>query len=255
MKNRKKTASHADFRPDFRPDFQPLYLQVKALILERMAKNQFKPGDLLPSEPRLAELFGVSQGTVRKALDEITAQNLLVRQQGKGTYVATHTVDRALFHFFHIADDNGHRTLPDSTVVSFGKDHADAPERCKLRLAHNEQVIRIVRVRTLNDDPVIFEQISLPAKHFGDIENHAPADLPNTLYRYYETHFDLAVISAIEQLKAVAAGTDDARHLQVKPGHPLLEIDRIAIGHENIPLEWRLSRCNTEHHHYLNNLE
>ena len=247
MPNRKKPANIADFRP--------LYLQVKALILERMAKNQFKPGDLLPSEPRLAELFGVSQGTVRKALDELTAQHLLVRQQGKGTYVATHTVDRALFHFFHIADDNGRRTLPDSTVVSLCKNRASTLERRKLRLDPNEQVIRIARVRTLNNDPVIFERISLPANRFGDLENQPPTDLPNTLYRYYETRFHLAVISAIEQLKSVAADVEDARHLKVEFGHPLLEVDRVAIGHDNVSLEWRLSRCNTAHHHYLNNLE
>ena len=230
-------------------DFRPLYIQVKALILERMAKNQFKPGDLLPSEPRLAALFGVSQGTVRKALDELTAQNLLVRQQGKGTYVATHTVDRALFHFFHIAGDDGHRALPDSTVVSFSENRADTPEQCKLRLDQNERVIRIIRVRTLNDEPVIFERISLPANRFGDLATHRPADLPNTLYRYYETRFHLAVISAIEKLKAVPAGVDDAKHLKVEYGHPLLEVDRVAIGHDNVSLEWRLSRCNTAHHH------
>ena len=247
MNDREKPANIADFRP--------LYRQTKALILERMAKNQFKPGDLLPSEPRLAELFGVSQGTVRKALDELTAQHLLVRQQGKGTYVATHTVDRALFHFFHLAEDGGHRALPDSTVVSLSKNRAGTVERRKLRLDNDERVVRITRVRTLNDDPVIFERISLPANRFGDLENHAPTDLPNTLYRYYETHFHLAVINAIEKLKAVAADADDAKHLRVEFGHPLLEVDRVAIGHDNASLEWRLSRCNTAHHHYLNNLE
>ncbi len=247
MKTPENPASIADFRP--------LYTQVKTLILDRMAKNQFKPGDLLPSEPRLAALFGVSQGTVRKALDELTAQNLLVRQQGKGTYVATHTVDRALFHFFHIADDNGHRTLPDSSVVAFSKNRAATLERRKLRLDKNERVIRIARVRTLGGDPIIFERISLPANRFADLENHAPAELPNTLYRYYEAHFHLAVINAIELLKAVPADLHDAKHLNIEFGHPLLEIDRVAIGHDNVSLEWRLSRCNTAHHHYLNNLE
>jgi GntR family transcriptional regulator len=236
-------------------DFRPLYLQVKEMMLERMAKNQFKPGDLLPSESRLASMFGVSQGTVRKALDELTAQNLLVRQQGKGTYVATHTVDRALFHFFHLTDDNGHRSLPDSRVLSFLKHRATAQERDKLRLDKNEQVIRFSRIRTLDSDPIIYEHISLPVNRFSGLENHAPADLPNTLYRYYETHFHLAIISAIEKLKAVAANEADVEHLVVDLGQPLLEVDRVAIGHDNVSLEWRLSRCNTTHHHYLTDLD
>lgn len=224
-------------------------------MLQRLAENEFKPGDLLPSEPRLGDMLGVSQGTIRKALDELVSQNLLVRHQGKGTYVATHTTDRALFHFFHLTSDRGQRSLPDSKVISLSKNSSTAQERSKLSLDKGDQVIRITRIRMLDGAPIIHEHLSLPAKHFSGLENHAPTELPNTLYRYYETHFDLPVISATEKLKAVGADKNDAKYLAIECGSPLLEIDRIALGHGNIPLEWRGSRCDTTHHHYLTDLE
>ncbi|WP_423909268.1 GntR family transcriptional regulator [Candidatus Spongiihabitans sp.] len=242
-------------KPFTSPNFRPLYLQVKDIILQRLAKNEFKPGDLLPSEPRQAEMLGVSQGTIKKALDELVGQNLLVRHQGKGTYVATHTVDRALFHFLRLTNDNGHRLLPDSRVVSLSKNRSTIQERDKLCLDKGGQVIRITRIRMLDSDPVIHECLSLPANRFSGLENHAPAELPNTLYRYYESLFHLAVINATEKLKAVVADENDAKHLGIECGRPLLEIDRVAIGYENIPLEWRVSRCNTAHYHYLTDLE
>src|SRR5450432_187735 len=94
------------------PDFRPLYAQVKALMIRRMLRGDWRPGALLPSEARLAAEFGVSQGTMRKALDEMATQNLVVRQQGRGTFIARHSQRGALFHFFHIRDESGIKELP-----------------------------------------------------------------------------------------------------------------------------------------------
>ena len=69
---------------------QPLYLQIKALILRSLQAGEWRPGEAIPSEIELAARFGVCQGTVRKAIDELAADNLVVRRQGKGTFVATH---------------------------------------------------------------------------------------------------------------------------------------------------------------------
>src|SRR5690606_27406758 len=99
------------------PGFKPLYQQVKDLLIGRLIGGHWKPGDLLPSEIQLAEELGVSQGTVRKALDEMTAGNLLVRRQGRGTYVAEHDQEHALFHFFKLADRAGRPLVPESRVV------------------------------------------------------------------------------------------------------------------------------------------
>ena len=81
------------------PTFSPLYQQIKALITQSLQSGEWKPGELIPSEVELAGRFKVSQGTVRKAIDELAAENLVMRRQGKGTFVSTHHEARAHFRF------------------------------------------------------------------------------------------------------------------------------------------------------------
>ena len=237
------------------PDFRPLYAQVQDLLVERLASGHWRPGDLLPSEPRLAEEFGVSQGTVRKALDRLADRNVVVRRQGKGTYVASYTPDRALFHFFHLVADDGERELPESRVVSRRSGRALHLERERLGVAEGAGVVRIVRVRSLRGRAVLAERISVARELFPGLEALAEEDLPNTLYALYESRYGLSVARAEERLKAVEADAEDAALLGLAEGTPLLEIDRVALSYDQRPLEWRVSRCDTRRHHYLSLLD
>lgn len=237
------------------PNFQPLYRQVKQVLMQRLATHNWKPGDLLPSEPRLAEELGVSPGTVRKALDEMTAQNLLIRRQGKGTYVTTHSPDRALFHFFHMERGGGVRELPDSTVLSIRQAAGNRNEKEKLALPSSGKVIRIKRVRAFDGNPAIFEDITVSAKRFAELDKYPVGDLPNTLYRLYEEEFKVVVTRAEERIRAIAADRNDAKYLNIPAGSPVLEIDRLAFGHEDDVIEWRVSRCLTSEHYYLSELD
>ena len=89
------------------PAFSPLYQQIKALVLQSLQSGEWKPGEAIPSEMDLAARFKVSQGTVRKAIDELATENLLVRRQGKGTFVATHAEERFQFRFLKLQPDHG----------------------------------------------------------------------------------------------------------------------------------------------------
>jgi GntR family transcriptional regulator len=233
------------------PDFKPLYQQVRDLLVQRIVAGIWGPGAALPSEFQLAAEFRVSQGTVRKALDEMAARHLLVRQQGKGTFVATHTPQRALFHFFHLVADNGARALPEHKLMSARAGKATKVEATRLDLRANASVIRIRRLRLLAERTAIVENIVLPAALFPGIERDT---LPNELYRYYEQRHGVAVARAVEQLRAVAARPDEAKFLGLKPGAPLLEIDRLAHALDGRPVEWRISRCDTRDHHYVSEL-
>jgi len=235
------------------PDFRPLYVQVKDLVVRRMVAGEWKPGEALPSEQGLAAEFRVSQGTVRKALDELAQQNLVERRQGKGTFVAAHTPERALFHFFHIVDDRGDRALPDSRVLRHRTARASRAEAARLGLAAGDPVIRIERLRLLGGRPAIHERITLPAGLFPGFDP-AAMPLPNELYLHYERVHGVTVARAVERLKAVAASAEEARALGLAPGAPLLEIDRLATTLDGRPVEWRLSRCDTADHHYLSEI-
>lgn len=230
------------------PRAQPLYAQVKALMMQRLIAGQWRPGEMLPSEFQLADLFGVSQGTVRKALDELAGENVVVRRQGRGTFVAEHDDHRALFHFFHLVGPDGERRLPESRLISVRKGLAGRLEAGRLAIGRGVPVIRIRRIRLLDDRPAIAETIAVPQKLFPDLADIR--EVPNTLYDFYERRYGVTIARAVERLAAVAADERDAKLLETAPGVPLLEIDRTALALDGAPVEWRVSRCLTATHHY-----
>lgn len=232
-------------------DFRPLYQQVKDAVIGKLIGGDWRPGDKLPSEFRLAAEYGVSQGTVRKALDELTAQNVLIRRQGRGTFVATHTPHRALFHFFHLVGQDGSRQLPSSRVLSVETRRATREEEARLELRAGSRVIRIDRVRDMAGRPAIVEFIVVAAKSFPGLARMPKDELPNTLYELYEERYGMTIVRAVEKLRAVAATAREAELLGLAAGAPLLEIDRLALSIEDKPVEWRVSRCETRQHTYL----
>ncbi len=227
------------------PDFQPLYKQVYAVLVKRIADGEWRPSQSLPSEQALALQLGVSQGTVRKALDALAAQNLIVRKQGKGSFVAEHTQEHALYRFFRLgrpAPDRG-RVTPELGTSTVRRRAADPSERSILGLDDAAQVVEIRRTRLVDNKPAIVETIILPLDLFPGIDAYEP--LPNTLYSLYESHYGVSVAIAKEQLSAVPASERDAKALNIQPGQPLLQIDRVAIGLDGQNVEWRVSRCDT----------
>jgi GntR family transcriptional regulator len=230
--------------------YRPLYAQVREALVRRLIDGTWGPGAALPSEIQIAAELGVSQGTVRKALDEMVADRLVVRRQGRGTFVAEHDANRALFHFFRITADDGVKQLPDSAVISVKSVPADKDCAALFSLGEGAELIDITRVRLLGAAPIISEHISLPADAFPGFDPAEP--LPNNLYAFYETRFQITVTRAEESLKAVAAGPIEAGQLGVAVGYPLLAIDRRAYTLDGRLVEARLSLCRTETHHYAN---
>ena len=230
----------------------PLYMQIKELLIARVGKGEWLPGSIIPSEINLAQELGVSQGTVRKAITELVENNVFTRRQGRGTFVSYHDSHRALFHFFHIADNKGHKVLPDSAVLHCRRKPASRMEASKLQLAAGTGIIRIERVRSISAKPTLIETITLPAGLFGDLGKEDKCNLPNSLYELYEKQYGITIHSADEQLRAVTASRHDARLLNLEAGTPLLEIERVALTLDKTPVELRISRCSTKKHHYQN---
>jgi GntR family transcriptional regulator len=210
---------------------------------------------MLPSEAELANIFKVSQGTIRKALDKMTRLNLVVRRQGKGTFVSTHTPHRALFHFFHLVGDDGSRQLPESSVLSCRTRRATRQECDRLRLDEKARVTVIERLRSLNGKPTIAETIVVSEEMFPDLGRDAGRELPITVYEYYEQRYGVTILNAVERLHAEIVTPRDAELLGLPHHAPVLVIERTAFGHNKQPVEWRVSRCNTTHHHYLCEIE
>jgi GntR family transcriptional regulator len=229
-------------------------MQIKELFVANISDGRWSPGDIIPSEIQLAHDLGVSQGTVRKAITELVEHNVLTRRQGRGTFVAYHNSERALFHFFHIVDDKGRKVMPESTTLSCRRKRASRTESSKLDLAPGSSVVSIERIRKFNDRPTMLETITLPSEPFGELSNVGACDLPNMLYELYEKKFGITIHSADEQLRAVASSDHDASLLDLTTGTPLLEIERVAMTLDKTPVELRISRCITSNHHYQNTI-
>jgi GntR family transcriptional regulator len=224
------------------PGYRPLYRQVYDVLVRRVAEGSWKAGESLPSEQALAKEMGVSQGTVRKVLDALTAEKLLERRQGKGTFIAQNTQERELFRFFRIARPGGQRVTPQSGGESVRVRASKAAEQRKLDLAKGDRVVEIVRTRTIDGAASIREFIILPSALFPKIETRTP--LPNTLYSLYQTAYGINITTAKEELWAVLAEEGDAV-MGVKVGDPILCIDRVAIALDETKVEWRSSRLAT----------
>lgn len=232
--------------------YRPLYAQVRENLVRRLIDGAWQPGQLIPSEIDLAKELGVSQGTIRKALDAMTADNLLIRRQGRGTFVAEPEDGRILFQFFRLIPDSGERAFPASHILKRSRDAANEAERRDLGIAAGGDVIRLERVRTLDGKPAIVETISLSAKRFPGFDDLQ--DVPNNVYRLYSERWGITIGRASERLKAIACSKADARELGCPQGAPLLEINRLAYDLEGQPVELRLSRCLTDFAHYSSDL-
>lgn len=231
--------------------FRPLYRQVRDRLMRRIADGQWQPGQILPSETQIAAEFGVSQGTVRKALDEMAAEHILTRRQGRGTFVSEHNEQRVLFQYFKLAPDDGGREFPDSVAIACEERAASEEESAILKIEAGAPVIRIRRVRSLRGQPCVSEYIVLPAQLFPGL---AGAEIPNNLYALYAAKFGVTVSRATEKLKAIPAAIEDAAALQVPVGTPVLRIDRLALTLDGLPAEWRVYICRTDSFHYLSDL-
>jgi GntR family transcriptional regulator len=231
--------------------FRPLYRQVRDVLVKRIVDGVWRPGETLPSETDIATDLRVSQGTVRKALNELAEENFVVRRQGKGTFVARHDEERILFQFFKLTADNGISEFPDSRILSVAVEAADAGTAETLNLRTGSRVVRIERQRSLAGRICILERIALPRALFPAIEK---CDLPNNLYELYRSAFGVTVVRAQERLKAVAAAKRDAKALGLPPGVPLLSINRTAFAADGRPVEQRLSLCYTTILHYFSDL-
>ncbi len=241
--------------PTSAPSFQPLYLQIKALLEKSLDAGEWRPAEAIPSETVLAQRYGVSQGTVRKAIDALAADNLVVRRQGKGTFVATHTEEKAsLFRFLRIRRNDGQDEQPESRLLDVRRGKASAEMARLIDLAPGDPVVLLRRVLEYSGEPVVFDEITLPAALFRGLTKVRADAYHGSMYSFFETQFGVRMLKAQERIRAIAADAASARILKVRPGEPLLSVDRIAYTYGDRPVEWRRGLCTTRQHHYVNEL-
>jgi GntR family transcriptional regulator len=235
------------------PTFQPLYRQVEALLIARLEAGEWLPGTLIPSEAELALRFNVSQGTVRKAVDAMAADNLVVRRQGKGTFVATHTEEKAsLFRFLRIRANDGHEEYPTSRLLDVRRGKAGADVARHLGLRAGAVVINLRRLLEFSGEPVVLDDIVLPATLFRGLTRERVAAYAGSMYSLFETGFGVRILRAEERLSAVPADAYAAAQLKIRSGEPLLAVERVTYTYGDRAVEWRRGLCSTRQYAYVN---
>ncbi len=237
------------------PLFQPLYRQIKALLTKSLISGEWGPGDAIPSEMEFAAKFGVSQGTVRKAIDELASENIVVRRQGKGTFVATHSEEVIKLRFLRLVAEDGSKELLDNKLLSCVRSKATDDMAIKLKIKPGSVVIDIKRLLLFSNKPVILDRIILPATVFKGVTSERIEAFNGSMYRMYETQLGISMVRADERLIAVGATAEVANLLSLKKGAPLLSIERLSYTYGDKPMEWRLGLCLTDDHYYFNQLE
>lgn len=251
------------------PTFAPLYRQIRELLLRGLQSGEWKPGEPIPSETELAARYRVSQGTVRKAIDELAAANLVVRRQGRGTFVASHREVRTQFRFLRLRPDeieegaaaqgaggapgeSGPGMVMTSRVLECRRLRAPSEVARALSLRAGEAVVLIRRLLEADGNPTVLDEIWLPGSRFRGLSAERLDAWHGPLYLMFETEFGVRMIRAVERLKAVCADRAHARTLQVSEGTPLLLVERVSHTYGDQPVELRRGYCVTDRHHYYN---
>jgi GntR family transcriptional regulator len=236
------------------PMFSPLYQQIKALITQSLESGEWKPGEVIPSEVELAARYKVSQGTVRKAVDELAADNLLVRRQGKGTFVATHNEDRAQFRFLRLLADDGAERPHVSKLLECRRLRAPAEIARQLDLKPSDPVVLIKRLLQFDDEITVFDEIWLPGGVFRGLTLERLNQYQGPLYAMFEAEFGTRMIRASEKIRAVAAEPPVAGLLGVPAEFPLLSVERVSYTYGDRPVEVRRGWYVTTRYCYQNDL-
>jgi GntR family transcriptional regulator len=237
------------------PSFSPLYQQIKLLILQSLQSGEWKPSAAIPSEMELAARFKVSQGTVRKAIDELSADNLLIRRQGKGTFVATHAERQVQYRFLRLYPNNGDLASDGPAqrqIVQCLKSSADATTAQALGLQPDDAVLHVRRVLSFAGIPTILEDIWLPGAPFEGLTAERLSAYNGPMYALFETEFDVKMVRAEEKIRAVLPDLEQSELLHISAQTPVLSVERTAFTYNDTPMELRRGLYLTETHYYRN---
>lgn len=239
------------------PAFSPLYRQIKGLILKSLQAGEWKPSEAIPSEIEFAGRFRVSQGTVRKAIDELAADNLLVRRQGKGTFVATHAEQQVQYRFLQLIPDDGDPGSDGPAlreIVDCRRLRASADIARALALRAGDPVLEVRRVLSFTGVPTILEDIWLPGGQFKGLNAERLGAYHGPMYALFETEFGVRMVRAREKIRAVLPDSGQAGLLGVPRNMPLLSVERTAFTYDDRPMELRRGLYRTDRHYYRNEL-
>jgi GntR family transcriptional regulator len=227
---------------------RPLYLQLRDMLAQRIAGGAWRPGAAIPNEGDLAREFGVSSGTMRKALDLLEAERLLTRRQGRSTFINDPASEELATRFDGVRGPDGARAGGEVVALDITDGPASEREAQRLRLAREERVYRMRRQRSLKGKAYMIEAACVPAALFPDLPEKKPASWGLVALA---RHCGVLLGKAEERITLGQAGPDAAPALGVAPSAPVLILDRVVLTLDGRPAEWRVGHCHLRDAFYL----
>jgi len=219
----------------------PLYQRLRDEMVEKITTGEWRPDQAIPTEAELTKTYGIAVGTVRKAVDVLVAEGLLERAQGRGTFVRRPSFDGSLFRFFRHLTSEGGRKVPEGRILARSLETPPDDVAAALGLSAKAKAIRLDRLRLIDGQVVLSEEIWLPKARFAALLDIDLADFDDLLYPFYEARCGQVIASARETLTVDSADEKTARTLGIAEGKPVVVIERLALGFDRKPLEWRRS--------------
>lgn len=249
--HRVRTGTRRDVFVNMGNDALPLYRSIKFELTRAISQGKIQAGSPLPTEKELANRFQVSVGTVRRAMADLVAEKVLVRQQGRGTFLAPVDSTRMLNSFWHIARRDGGREVPIVQTLRFEEGVADEHTAMRLKIHTGDPIFVVVNLMLMGGDPVLLDGLHIPKAIFPTLTQEQFVSRDATIYDLYQTRFHVTVVKTIDYVRAISADSDTAKRLDVAFGTPLLEVVRVAYALDDQPVELRRSLLSTEHYEFV----
>lgn len=232
----------------------PLYRKIKLDVTRALSRGEFDANEPLPTERSLAERYHASVGTVRRAMDELVAEHVVVRHQGRGTFLARFSPERMLNRFWRVFRKDGSREVPIVQTVTFEQEPASKEVAEALAIAEGEAVYHIVNVLLLGGNPVLLDDVRVPDALFPGMTERDFVARDTTMYGFYQERYGVSVFRVVDRLGAIAADTKTARQLSVPVFTPLLAFTRVAYAFGDRPVEYRRTWFHTYAYEYRNEI-
>lgn len=235
----------------------PLYEIVKRQLSQKILFGDWGPGTVLPAEIALAKDLGVAVGTVRHALLELVREGLVSRRRGIGTVVTSRTHHHNLAYYFqyfrlHGRDESLQHSKP--RVVTVEIQPADARVAEKLQISVGTPVVRLHRVREVNDRPVIHDIYFFAAERAPDFPM-APEKVPSRLHIFFLEQYGIRVTAVRELLTAEIASEEDLKLLDLRHPAAVLSIEDVTFDQAGAPVVYSMRRASTQNHMYINEIK
>lgn len=219
----------------------PLYFQLKSIILKYIHEGKLKPGDAIPTEMELAQIFDISRTTIRQAITELVMEGYLTRIKSKGTFVQKPRIRQEYIRSVHASHEHirQQNMVPRTKILELYETKADDEIAEELKIAPGTPVIKMMRLRFANEDPILYTEnyLSMLAKDILNVDMEKCG-----LFEFLDRKNETRITKSVRTLSAVAANEEDARLLNMQVGEPIQLSKSISYNQDNIPIEYAIVR-------------